>query len=256
MLGLFSKELSEEDLKQAILISPLEITEKIVTELVDAGFIIVSGLASGIDSRAHQTTIDAQGKTIAVLGSGVNNDSIFPPENKGLARRVAESGGVVISEYAPGTPAIKEHFPARNRIISGLSQGVLVIEAREKSGALITSRFALEQNREVFAIPGSVFTATSAGPHALIKAGAKLVTSAKDILEELGIEYTKERSDTANETLGKEERLIWNILEEPLTVDAIKTTTNLDTQIIVASLSMLELRGRIKNLGGDTYQRI
>lgn len=234
----------------------LEVTEKLVTELVDAGFIIVSGLASGIDSRAHEATMDAKGKTVAVLGSGVNHDSIFPPENRGLARRLAESGGVVISEYALGTPAMKEHFPARNRIISGLSQGVLVIEAREKSGALITARFALEQNRDVFAIPGSVFTPTTAGPHALIKEGAKLVTSSKDILEELGIEYTKEESDMADNTLGKEEQLLWNILEEPLTVDTIKAATNLDTQVIISSLSMLELKGRIKNLGGDTYQKI
>lgn len=234
----------------------LEVTEKLVTELVDAGFIIVSGLASGIDSRAHEATIDAKGKTVAVLGSGINHDSIFPPENRGLARRLAESGGVVISEYAPGTPAMKEHFPARNRIISGLAQGVLVIEAREKSGALITARFALEQNRDVFAIPGSIFTPTTAGPHALIKEGAKLVTSSKDILEELGIEYNKERGSTTDDTLGKEEQLLWNILEEPLTVDAIKAVTSLDTQVIVSSLSMLELKGRIKNLGGDTYQKI
>lgn len=234
----------------------LEVTEKLVTELADAGFIIVSGLALGIDSRAHEATMDAKGKTIAVLGSGVNHDSIFPPENRGLARRLAESGGVVISEYAPGTPAVKEHFPARNRIISGLAQGVLVVEAREKSGALITARFALEQNRDVFAIPGSVFTPTTAGPHTLIKEGAKLVTSSKDILEELGIEYNKKEGSTTDDTLGQEEQLIWNILEEPLTVDALKAATNLNTQIIVSSLSMLELKGRVKNLGGDTYQKI
>ncbi len=234
----------------------VEATETIVRELAEAGLIIVSGLASGIDARAHETTLETQGKTIAVLGSGLDHYSIFPPENRGLARRIAEGGGTIISEYAPGTPAVKEHFPARNRIISGLSRGVLVIEAREKSGALITARFALEQNREVFAMPGSIFSPTSRGPNKLIQEGAKLITSAQDILEELGIEYNKEQERKLDELLGERERILLEFLEEPLGVDVIKEKTGFDTPAIVASLSMLELRGRVRNLGGDTYQKI
>jgi len=234
----------------------LEATEKIVQELAEAEVIIVSGLATGIDARSHETALEAKGKTVAVLGSGVNHESIFPPENRGLARRIVEASGAIISEYAPGTPATKDHFPARNRIISGLSQGILVIEAREKSGALITARLALEQNREVFALPGSIFTPTAAGPHKLIQEGAKLVTSAKDIWEGLGLDYNEEKERKLDELLGEKEKKLLEILEEPKGVDFLKEKTGWETSLILASLSMLELKGYIKNLGGDIYQRI
>lgn len=233
-----------------------EATETLVRELAEAGLTIVSGLASGIDARAHEATLDTQGKTIAVLGSGLDHYSIFPPENRGLARRIVEAGGTLISEYAPGTPAVKEHFPARNRIISGLSRGVLVIEAREKSGARITTRMAMEQNREVFALPGSIFSPTSRWPLLLIQQGAKLVTSAQDILEELGIEYNKESAQRLDDFFGETEKTLLGLLEAPLGVDAIKEKTGLATHAIVASLSMLELKGRVRNLGADTYQKI
>ncbi len=232
----------------------LEATEKLVYELSAAGLVIVSGLATGIDTRAHQTTLSANGKTIAVLGSGLDEFSVFPPENRGLLRRIVESQGTVISEYAPGTPPLKEHFPQRNRIIAGLSRGVMVIEAREKSGALITARLALEFNRDVFAVPGSIFSSVSQGPHKLIQEGAKLVLSAKDILEEIGIEYTEQqRVDSTN--LEEKEKIIFDTLEEPLSVDLIKQKTKFDTALIMTSLSMLELKGFIKNLGNDLYQR-
>ncbi len=234
----------------------IEATETIVRELAEAGLTIVSGLASGIDARAHETTLDAGGKTIAVLGSGLDHYSIFPSENRGLARRIIEGGGTLLGEYAPGTPAVKEHFPARNRIISGLSRGVLVIEAREKSGARITTRMALEQNREVFALPGSIFSPTSRWPLILIQQGAKLVTSAQDILEELGIEYTKKDAQKLDELFGESEITLLGFLEAPLGIDALKEKTGLATGAIVASLSMLELKGRIRNLGGDTYQKV
>lgn len=232
----------------------IEATEVLVRGLVEKGTIIVSGLAWGIDAKAHETTLEAGGTTIAVLGTGLDQPSIFPPENRGLAKRVAEKGGVVISEYAPETPAMKEHFPARNRIIAGLSKGVVVTEARERSGALITARLALEQNREVFALPGSIFSSTSRGPNSLIQQGAKLVQSSQDILEELGIEYTE--STKKDFSLGEKEKIIYNLLEEPLSVDAIKEKTNLETSFIIATLSFLELRELVKNLGQDTYQRI
>lgn len=255
------RALAEETLKIAVVGTRrpthygLEACEKIVIGLSGAGITVVSGLATGIDARSHEAALDMQGKTIAVLGSGVDHNSIFPPENRGLARRIAESGGAVISEYAPGTPALKEHFPQRNRIISGLSKGILVVEAREKSGALITARFALEQNRDVFAVPGSIFSPTSLGPHRLIQDGAKLVTSHEDILMELGIEYTKEgKGDLSG--IPEEERLLLAFLVEPVGVDYLKEKTHLDTAVIISSLSMLELKGHIRNMGGNTYQKI
>ena len=162
----------------------------------------------------------------------------------------------MLSEYSPGTPAVKEHFPQRNRLISGLSCGVLVIEARERSGALITARLALDQNREVFALPGSIFSLASAGPNHLIQQGAKLVASAQDVLEELGLDYTKIESANADKLMDEKEWMILQMLEEPLGVDVIKEKSGLETAVILASLSMLELKGNIKNMGGDTYQRI
>ena len=161
-----------------------------------------------------------------------------------------------MSEYSPGTPGVKEHFPQRNRIISGLSQGVLVIEARERSGALITSRLALDQNREVFAIPGSIFSLASFGPNQLIQQGAKAVICAKDILDELGLDYTETVGLESDEPIDEKEWNLLQLLEEPLGVDALVEKTGLNTSVLLSSLSMLELKGKIKNMGGDTYQRM
>lgn len=230
----------------------LEATETMVRELSETGITIVSGLALGIDTRAHETTLTYRGATIAVLGSGLDALSIFPPENRGLARRITENGGSIISEYTPGTPAVKEHFPQRNRIISGLSRGIIVIEARERSGALITARFALEQNRDVFAVPGPLFSTTSAGPHTLIKEGAALVTSARDILESWGIEYNKKQ--TGSLLLGANEKTLLGALAEPMNVDDLKQKTGLATHQILAAISFLELKGLIIALGNETYQ--
>lgn len=233
----------------------LDATEKIVQKLSEF-LTIISGLATGIDGRAHETTLDAEGHTVAVLGSGIDQNSIFPPQHRGLARRIVENRGAVISEYPPGTPALKEHFPQRNRIVSGLAQGVFVVEAPERSGALITARLALEQNRDVFALPGSIFSLYSRGPLTLIKEGAKCVSSAEDILEELGIEYNKMKAEKFTAELEEKEKQIFEMLAEPMGVDAIKVGTNLETPTIIATLSMLELKGLIKNIGGDIYQRI
>lgn len=234
----------------------IEATEKIVSGLVRAGITITSGLAAGIDSEAHEAALAGKGKTIAVLGCGVDQYSIFPPENRGLARRIVEAEGVVLSEYSPGTPAVKEHFPQRNRIISGLSKGVLVVEARERSGALITSRLALDQNREVFAVPGSIFSLASYGPNQLIQQGAKAVTSAKDILEELGLDYTESVGSRSGDPMDEKEWTILQMLEEPLNVDVIKEKSGLETGAILSSLSMLELKGIVKNMGGNMYQKV
>ncbi len=234
----------------------LEVAEALSYALTQAGFSIISGLATGIDARAHEAAIETKGLTVAVLGSGLDPNSIFPPENRGLARRIVDTGGAIIGEYSPGTPALKDHFPQRNRIISGLALGVVVVEAREKSGALITARFALEQNREVFAVPGSIFSPTSAGPMLLIQQGAKLVRTAEDILEELGIEYTTKESEERDSMASEEEKTLLEILESPLGIDALKEKTGYAVPVIMASLSMLELKNRVRNLGGNVYQRI
>ncbi len=163
-----------------------QIAPCITANLAQAGLTIVSGLAKGVDALAHQTALKVNGRTIAVLGSGLDRKSIYPAINKRLAEEISQNG-VVISEYPINTEPIAQNFPQRNRIISGLSLGVLVIEASEKSGALITAKDALEQNREVFAIPGSILSANSIGTNNLIKMGAKLVSNVNDILEELNL---------------------------------------------------------------------
>lgn len=234
----------------------LESADAIVAKLADAGMTIVSGLATGIDTRAHKAALAYKSATVAVLGSGVDSPSIFPPENRGLAERITSSGGAVISEYSPGTPPVKEHFPMRNRIISGLARGTLVVEAREKSGALITARYALEQNRDVFAVPGSIFSATSAGPNALIREGALAVSDARHILEALGIEYAGGEVLRTDAEVSPEESALLEILATPHSIDAIKEKTGRSAGAIMASLSLLELNGRIKNIGNGTFQKI
>lgn len=233
-----------------------EATEAIVEKLVAAAMTIVSGLATGIDAKAHATALDHKGMTIAVLGCGVDHATIFPPENRGLAERIIDAGGAVISEYAPETPAVKEHFPMRNRIIAGLSRGALVIEAREKSGALITARMALEENREIFALPGSIFSPTSAGPNRLIQQGAKAVTRGEDILEEFGIDSDLATRHHAAQSLTPKELVMLDLLVEPVGVDALRIKSGFATAAIMAALSMLELKGLVRNLGSDTFQKI
>lgn len=162
-----------------------QVTKKITKGLVDAGFVIVSGLARGVDRIAHETTIDRKGLTIAVLGCGL--DIVYPPEHADLEENIIESGGMIIGEFPLGTPPNPENFPLRNRIISGLSLGVVVTEAAEKSGSLITASCAAEQGREVFAVPGPITSPLSSGNSELIKKGAKVVTKVEDILEELNV---------------------------------------------------------------------
>lgn len=159
---------------------------QLVLDLVRAGLVIVSGLAMGIDTIAHRAALEAGGRTIAVLGNGLKQKHITPQSNLKLARQIIKSGGLLVTEYSPETEARPHHFPARNRIIAGLSLGTVVVEATAKSGALITARLALDFNREVFAVPGSIFNSRSMGTHHLIQRGAKLVTSAQDIIQELG----------------------------------------------------------------------
>jgi len=162
-------------------------TQKLVTDLAAQNISIVSGLALGIDTLAHQTALTQQGRTIAVLGCGLAREDIYPKVNQPLADQIVSNQGLLLSEYPIGTLPLKQHFPQRNRIVSGLCRGVVIIESPERSGSLITTTLALEQNREVFAVPGNIFYANSQGPHNLIKMGAKLVSSADDILESLSM---------------------------------------------------------------------
>lgn len=230
------------------------VTEKLVGELVHYNFIIVSGLAYGVDTIAHETALKNQGKTIAVLGSGLNN--LYPYSNKRLSQKIARRGAL-ISEYPLDAPALKSYFPWRNRIISGLSLATIVIEAPEKSGALITAQFALEQNREVFAIPGSIFNKNSIGTNNLIKQGAKLVCEIEDILEELNIQYTLPIiKDPLNLKFdNKQEEKIYQSLskENPIAIDKIIEISNLSPKEVLAILTTLELKEFIKNTDGGNY---
>jgi len=225
---------------------------RIAKELAEMGFTIVSGLALGIDTQAHLGALAGNGKTVAVLGSGISDSSIYPGENLRLVKKIIVSGGAVISEYQPELKSEIWYFPERNRIIAGLSRGVLVIEAPEKSGALITARLALEQNREVFAIPGSVFSKNSLGTNYLIKNGAKMVTSVDDILEELNLtELKTNQKEDKKEKMTAEEKLIFNIIEkEPIDIDKICENLKMPANKVLSLVSMLEIQGIIKNIGG------
>lgn len=234
----------------------MEATETIVHGLARTAVTVISGLATGIDAKAHRATLESRGTAVAVLGSGIDPASLFPPENRGLADRIAASGGAVISEYAPGTPAVKEHFPMRNRIIAGLAHGTLVVEAREKSGALITARCALEQNRDVFAVPGSIFSHASTGPNILIRQGAKPVRHAADILEEYGIDAEAAARARHAHSLTAHESTLLDAAADPAGIDALKAKTGLPTAALIATLSLLELKGLVRNLGGDIFQKI
>ena len=230
-----------------------QVALKISGELADAGLVIVSGLAPGIDTFSHRAVIEKRKRTIAVLGTGLDEKSIYPQTNLDLSRRIIEYGGCLISELPEGTSGSKFSFPRRNRIISGLSSAVLVIEAKEKSGSLITADYAIKQNKKSFAIPGQIYSANSAGPNKLIKNGAKLITSANDILDELGlchIETMQKNTEAENE----EEKLIMEALKnEPLHVDKIIEKTKLNASAVATTLALMEISGKIRSLRANTY---
>ncbi len=231
------------------------ITPTLVGALARAGVLIVSGLALGIDALAHQAALDAGGQTIAVLGCGL--DAVYPVANWQLANEIVSRGGALISEYPPGTPPLKQHFPARNRIISGLSRGVLVIEGSEDSGSLITAKFAVDQNRDVLAVPGNIMSKTSTGPNNLIKMGAKAVTSAEDVLAALDLELAGQyrENSTIIPTSPDEELLLKCINHEPVHIDEIIQKSKLNTSIINSTLTMMEMKGFVRHLGGMYYVR-
>ncbi len=230
-----------------------QVALKMAGELADAGLTIVSGLAPGIDTFSHRAVVEKRKRTIAVLGTGLDEKSIYPQTNLDLSRKIIENGGCLISEYPEGTPGSKFSFPRRNRIISGLSLAVLVIEAKEKSGSLITADYAVKQNKKLFAVPGQIYSANSAGPHKLIKNGAKLITDSDDILNELGLSPVEAKSNNI-EAESPEEKLIINALEdEPLQIDKIIEKTKLSASVIATTLALMEISGKVKNLRANTY---
>jgi DNA processing protein len=229
-----------------------QVALEIAGDLAEAGLTIVSGLAPGIDTFCHRAAIEKKKRTIAVLGTGLDEKSIYPKSNLKLVKKILEFGGCLISEYPPGTSGAKFTFPKRNRIISGLSLGVLVVEAPEKSGALITAEYAFSQKRKVFAIPGSIYSKASKGCHYLIKKGAKLVENANDILRELQLPELTLPGGVQGETA--EENLILEALkEEALYIDRIIEKTKLPAKKVASTLAILEIKGKVRNLGGNVY---
>ena len=228
--------------------------EAFATTLANAGLTIVSGLALGIDAAAHRGGLRGKSSTIAVIGTGI--DRVYPARNQALARDIATQG-CIISEFPLGTQALKENFPRRNRVISGLARGCLVVEAAERSGSLITARLSGEQGRDVFAIPGSIHSPLSKGCHKLIKQGAKLVDDASDILDELGLAATADRVVPASSAPAADAaRLLDCIGFDPCDMEALAARSGLTAEKLYAILLQLELDGRIASLPGGRFQRI
>lgn len=228
--------------------------EAFAETLSHAGYTVVSGLALGIDAAAHRGGLKGVGSSIAVVGTGL--DIVYPARNRDLAHQLAQHGAIV-SEFAIGTPSLAQNFPRRNRIISGLSRGVLVVEAALRSGSLITARLAGEQGREVFAMPGSIHSPLAKGCHQLLKQGAKLVESAQDILEELGHTETVSINSQKPEPAPKTHReLIAQMGATPCGIDALVTSTGLTAERVCAILLELEMSGRVASLPGGLYQAI
>jgi DNA processing protein len=235
----------------------LETAARLSADLARAGLTVVSGLARGVDSAAHRGAL-ASGRTIAVLGSGV--DCVYPREHAPLASQIAERG-IVISEYPPGTPPLGFHFPMRNRLISGLSRAVVVIEASERSGSLITAACALEQGREVMAVPGNVLTGRNRGAHALIRDGAKIVESADDIVEELGWaaagpSVATGTSSSARTTTSDDPLLRHMHAGQLYDLDGLAAAAGVDGVRLLPRLLELELRGLVGRIEGGRFMRL
>lgn len=230
-----------------------QVIEEIVSALARQGITIVSGLALGADACAHAATLQVGGRTIAVLGSGV--DQFCPQTNHRLAEQILANGGAVISEFPLSALPLRQNFPMRNRLISGMCLGTLVIEAAVDSGSLITAKCALDQNREVFSIPGSIFSSLCAGTNNLLKMGAHVVTSAEDILDELNLERAEKLlEDRPIKADSPEEAAILKILtREPKHIDNITKDTALTASSALSTLTLMEMKGKVKNMGGMMY---
>ncbi len=232
-----------------------EVAARLARGLAEAGITVVSGLARGIDGVAHQAALDAGGRTLAVLGSGVN--VIYPPEHRQLAARICEAGAL-ISDYPPDTKPDAVNFPPRNRIISGLSLGIVIVEAPPKSGALITCDFAADQGREVFVVPGSVLSHATHGSNRLLRDGARAVTCAEDILEDLQLLKRQEQTavQQALPMTDGERRLLALVTSEPKHIDDLAAAANVEIAEASALLTMMELKGIVRNAGAQHYVRL
>jgi DNA processing protein len=228
----------------------LTVAERLAADLAARGIVVVSGLARGVDSAAHRGALAAPGATIGVLGSGA--DIVYPAEHRSLARDIEAQGGAIVSELVPGTPPQPQFFPLRNRIISGLSRAVLVVEAGEKSGSLITARCALDQGRDVLAVPGNVLSGRNRGGHALLRDGAKIVESADDILEELGMPAPARTGATAPD----DPVLAGVPAGESCDLEAISERTGLTPTRLLPKLFDLEMRGLVRRVGGGRFARV
>lgn len=229
-----------------------EVTRRLSSALARSGITIVSGLARGIDGEAHRAALEAGGRTIAVLGCGI--DRVYPPEHRKLAQQIIAQGAIV-SDYPLGTRPEGRNFPPRNRIISGLSMGVLITEAGVRSGALITADYAAEQGRDVFAVPGSVLMHGSAGTNALIQDGAKVVLGPEDILEELNLTMVAEQTE-ARQVLPADETeasLLSHLSAEPTHVDELQQQLELPIAQVTSTLALMELKGMVRQAGGMKY---
>ncbi len=230
-----------------------QVAGELARDLAAAGLTVISGLAFGIDAIAHQATLDMGGRTIGVLANGLHE--IYPTTHRALGREIVAKGGALISEFPPGTPALRHHFPIRNRIIAGLTLGTLVVEAAEESGSLLTARCALDYNREVFAVPGPITSPLSAGPHGLIRLGAKLVTQASDILDELRLEQQLEHTATQKVFADSptEATLLDHLTREPIQLDDLVRQSGLTASEVSGALLLMEMKGRVRNLGAHQY---
>ena len=233
-----------------------QVIQSLVPDLAASGLTIVSGLAFGVDAAAHKSALEAGGRVLAVLASGV--DRITPVSNANLGESIIKSGrGAIVSEFPLGTDPQPFYFPRRNRIISGLSLGVLVVEAAEKSGSLITARAALEQGRDVFAVPSSIFNTVGVGTNRLIKEGAKMVTEAADVLQEMNVDLSQSESRAQNSyPLTEEEDQLFSLLDtEELFIDEIVRQSKLPVAAVNSILTLLEIKGMVKNVGSGYYRR-
>lgn len=226
-------------------------TYRLAYDLAKAGMCIVSGMALGVDAVAHQAALEAGGATLAVLAGGLDNPS--PRSNYRLFERIVASGGGVISEYPAGTTPFKQNFPARNRIIAGLSLCTIITEANASSGSLITANFALQANRMVMAVPGNVTSPRSAGPNNLLKLGAKPVTDAVDVLAELGLESTVVKAKRVKADSAQEARIMELIEAGHHTTDALITHGEIDPSQIASVLSLMEITGKVRNIGAGQW---
>lgn len=238
-----------------------QVTKILIPEIANGGIVIVSGLAKGIDVFAHRLTFENKGKIIAVLAGGLDN--IYPPEHKKFAEEVVEAGGLLISEHPPGTEYLRQYFPARNRIISGLADVVLVVEAKDKSGALITANFAFSQGRKILAVPGSVLSPQSRGVNTLFKKGAIPVQGTEDIFAALfgrkrKILKSVEADRCAKSNLNKEEKKIFEIIpiKSSISLNKIIRKSNLTTAKVVSIITQLELKGIVEQVNGEYTQSI